>query len=97
MQGNIRPGFNGADKVIAEYNVAKYPHSCQAVFSAPWEMTVSAAASAVAPITVATPATSLRTVAEMETDFELLAPCGTTTTVQRRGAIRAPERDKTAY
>jgi len=41
MQGNLRPGDKGGDKVVAEYNVVKYPHSCQAVFAAPWEMTIT--------------------------------------------------------
>ncbi|MCX7680568.1 MAG: nucleoside hydrolase [Anaerolineae bacterium] len=41
MHGSIRRGYNGKPQPDAEYNVARYPHACQAVFSAPWEITIT--------------------------------------------------------
>ncbi len=41
MHGSIRRGYDGRPQVDAEYNVVKYPHACQAVFAAPWEITIT--------------------------------------------------------
>jgi inosine-uridine nucleoside N-ribohydrolase len=41
MLGSIRRGENGSPEPCAEYNVVKYAHACQAVFNAPWEMTIT--------------------------------------------------------
>lgn len=41
MQGSIRYGENGSQPACAEYNIVKYAHACQEVFSAPWEMTIT--------------------------------------------------------
>lgn len=41
MHGSIRRGYDGKPQVDAEYNVVRYPHACQAVFNAPWEITIT--------------------------------------------------------
>jgi len=41
MHGSIRKGYNGSEKVSAEYNVSAYPKDCQKVFTAPWDMTIT--------------------------------------------------------
>jgi inosine-uridine nucleoside N-ribohydrolase len=41
MHGSVRKGYNGSDKVSAEYNVACYPKDCQKAFIAAWDMTIT--------------------------------------------------------
>lgn len=41
MHGSIRKGYNGSEKVSAEYNVVAYPKDCQKVFTAEWDMTIT--------------------------------------------------------
>ena len=41
MHGSIRRGYDGSPQIAAEYNVKRYPQSCQQVFTAPWEMTIT--------------------------------------------------------
>jgi inosine-uridine nucleoside N-ribohydrolase len=41
MHGSIRRGYGGSAQIAAEYNVARYPEACQAVFAAPWDMTIT--------------------------------------------------------
>jgi len=41
MHGSVRLGYEGSPKVAAEYNVASDPKSCQKVFTAPWDMTIT--------------------------------------------------------
>lgn len=41
MHGSIRRGYNGSEKVSAEYNVVAYPKACQKVFTAPWDITIT--------------------------------------------------------
>jgi len=41
MHGSVRVGYNGAAKPSAEWNVRADPKSCQAAFTAPWNMTIT--------------------------------------------------------
>lgn len=41
MQGSVRRGYGGRPEIDAEYNVAHFPHACQEVFSAPWDITIT--------------------------------------------------------
>lgn len=41
MQGSVRRGYGGSAQIHAEYNVARDPAACRAVFAAPWEVTVT--------------------------------------------------------
>jgi inosine-uridine nucleoside N-ribohydrolase len=41
MHGSIRKGYNGSDKIAAEYNVVCYPKDCQKAFTASWDMTIT--------------------------------------------------------
>ncbi len=41
MFGSVRFGYNGDKKPCPEWNVKADPKSCQKVFTAPWEMTVT--------------------------------------------------------
>jgi len=41
MHGSVRLGYGGSKNVSAEYNVRADPKSCQKVFTAPWEMTIT--------------------------------------------------------
>jgi Inosine-uridine nucleoside N-ribohydrolase len=41
MQGSLRKGYEGASEIIAECNVWLDPKSCQKVFSAPWDITIT--------------------------------------------------------
>lgn len=41
MHGSIRRAYNDSPLVDAEYNVAADPRAAQAVFSAPWDMTIT--------------------------------------------------------
>ena len=41
MHGAVRKGYGGSDKIVPEYNVKKDIPACQAVFSAPWDMTIT--------------------------------------------------------
>jgi inosine-uridine nucleoside N-ribohydrolase len=41
MQGSVRKGYWGAEKIAAEYNVAVHTTDCQAVFKAAWDMTIT--------------------------------------------------------
>lgn len=41
MFGSVRLGYNGDIKPCAEWNVKADPKSCQKVFTAPWEMTIT--------------------------------------------------------
>jgi len=42
MHGSVRKGYDGSEKVSAEYNVVAYPKECQKVFTAPWkDMTIT--------------------------------------------------------
>jgi inosine-uridine nucleoside N-ribohydrolase len=41
MQGNIRKGYRGLDKIVAECNVVTDPNACQKVFTAPWDITIT--------------------------------------------------------
>jgi inosine-uridine nucleoside N-ribohydrolase len=41
MQGSIRKGYEGSDTIDAEYNVSADANSCQKVFTAPWEITIT--------------------------------------------------------
>jgi inosine-uridine nucleoside N-ribohydrolase len=41
MHGSVRRGYGGKDKIDAEYNVRANPKACQAVFTAPWEITIT--------------------------------------------------------
>jgi len=41
MHGSVRLGYGGSKKVSAEYNVRADPKSCQKVFTAPWDITIT--------------------------------------------------------
>jgi len=41
MHGAVRKGYDGNAKPAAEYNVKQDAKSCQAVFTAPWDMTIT--------------------------------------------------------
>jgi inosine-uridine nucleoside N-ribohydrolase len=41
MHGSVHVGYNGESKPAAEYNVKEDPQACQAIFTAPWEMTIT--------------------------------------------------------
>lgn len=41
MHGSVRVGYGNDPKIAAEYNVKRAPQACQAVFAAPWEMTIT--------------------------------------------------------
>jgi len=41
MHGSVRVGYNRDPKISAEYNVRRAPQACQAVFAAPWEVTIT--------------------------------------------------------
>ena len=41
MQGSLRVGYGGSKKVSAEWNVKADPKSCQTVFAAPWDKTIT--------------------------------------------------------
>ncbi|MCX6901381.1 MAG: nucleoside hydrolase [Verrucomicrobia bacterium] len=41
MHGSVRVGYGGSQKIAAEWNVKADPKSCQKVFTAPWEMTIT--------------------------------------------------------
>ena len=41
MQGSIRTGYDGAPRPDAEWNVKANPRACRAVFTAPWDITIT--------------------------------------------------------
>jgi inosine-uridine nucleoside N-ribohydrolase len=41
MHGSVRRGYGGSEEVSAEHNVQMYPHACQAVFAARWDVTIT--------------------------------------------------------
>lgn len=41
MHGSVRRGYNGSSKISPEYNVRANPKALQAVFAAPWEITIT--------------------------------------------------------
>jgi len=41
MHGSIRRGYGGSSEVAQEYNVVRDPHSCQAAFTADWDVTIT--------------------------------------------------------
>jgi len=41
MHGSVRKGYGGKSKIDAEYNVRANPKACQAVFTAPWDITIT--------------------------------------------------------
>ena len=41
MHGSVRRGYGGKDKIDAEYNVRANAKACQAVFTAPWDITIT--------------------------------------------------------
>ncbi len=41
MHGSVRKGYDGGEKIVAEYNVLCHTPSCQKVFQAPWDMTIT--------------------------------------------------------
>jgi len=41
MHGSVRRGYGGKAKIDAEYNVRANPKACQAVFTAPWDITIT--------------------------------------------------------
>ncbi|MBN1441313.1 MAG: nucleoside hydrolase, partial [Planctomycetes bacterium] len=41
MHGSVRLGYGGSEKISAEYNVRADVKSCQKVFTAPWDMTIT--------------------------------------------------------
>lgn len=41
MHGSVRVGYRNDPKISAEYNVKVAPQSCQQVFTAPWDMTIT--------------------------------------------------------
>lgn len=41
MHGSVRRGYGGSEKVAPEYNVRANPKALQAVFAAPWDVTIT--------------------------------------------------------
>jgi len=41
MHGSIRRGYDGSEKVVAEYNVVRYPEACREAFTADWDVTIT--------------------------------------------------------
>lgn len=41
MHGSIRRGYNDSPSPAAEYNVARDPEACRAVFAAPWDVLIT--------------------------------------------------------
>ena len=41
MHGSIRRGYGGSEEPSREYNVAQYTQACRAVFTAPWDVTIT--------------------------------------------------------
>ncbi|NQT89343.1 nucleoside hydrolase [bacterium] len=41
MHGSVRLGYNGGKKIAPEYNVKVDVKACQAVFTAPWDITIT--------------------------------------------------------
>ena len=41
MHGSVRKGYGGSPKISAEYNVRADAKACQAVLSAPWDVTIT--------------------------------------------------------
>jgi inosine-uridine nucleoside N-ribohydrolase len=41
MHGSVRVGYGGSKQISAEWNVKAHVASCQKVFTAPWEMTIT--------------------------------------------------------
>ncbi len=41
MHGSVRLGYGGSKKISAEYNVRAAPKALQAVFAAPWDITIT--------------------------------------------------------
>jgi len=41
MHGSVRRGYGGSPKISAEYNVSANPKALQAVFAAPWDITIT--------------------------------------------------------
>jgi inosine-uridine nucleoside N-ribohydrolase len=41
MFGSVRVGYEGVKKPAAEWNVKCNPQACQAIFTAPWDMTIT--------------------------------------------------------
>jgi inosine-uridine nucleoside N-ribohydrolase len=41
MHGSVRLGYGGSTNIAAEWNVRAAPQACQAVFQAPWQMTIT--------------------------------------------------------
>jgi len=41
MHGSVRRGYGGSEEISAEYNVRACPEGLQAVFAAPWEVSVT--------------------------------------------------------
>jgi inosine-uridine nucleoside N-ribohydrolase len=41
MHGSVRVGYGGSSSPAAEWNVKADPKSCRAVFTAPWDMTIT--------------------------------------------------------
>jgi inosine-uridine nucleoside N-ribohydrolase len=41
MHGSVRRGYNNSPQIAAEYNVKAAPEALQAVFAAPWEVTIT--------------------------------------------------------
>ncbi|RPI98209.1 MAG: nucleoside hydrolase, partial [Chloroflexi bacterium] len=41
MYGSVRRGYNGSEKISAEWNVKAAAQACQKAFTAPWEITIT--------------------------------------------------------
>jgi inosine-uridine nucleoside N-ribohydrolase len=41
MHGSVRRGYGGSEGPSREYNVAQYTQACRAVFTAPWDVTIT--------------------------------------------------------
>lgn len=41
MHGSVRVGYGNNPQIVAEYNVRESPKACQAVFAAPWDITIT--------------------------------------------------------